>query len=54
MGRIALVEYAELSRLIDLCRKGRFKKGENVVFLHTGGAVALYGYMDVFSDLKPL
>jgi hypothetical protein len=24
------------------------------VFLHTGGAVALYGYMDAFSDLKPL
>ena len=43
-----------MAGLIDLCRKGRFKKGENVVFLHTGGAVALYGYLDVFSDLKPL
>jgi L-cysteate sulfo-lyase len=43
-----------MAGLIDLCRKGHFKKGENVVFLHTGGAVALYGYMDVFKDLKPL
>lgn len=31
--------------LIDLCRKGYFKKGETVVFLHTGGSVALFGYM---------
>jgi L-cysteate sulfo-lyase len=43
-----------MAGLIDLCRKGHFKKGQNVVFLHTGGAVALYGYMDVFKDLKPL
>ena len=33
--------------LIDYCRKGRFKKGERVVFLHTGGSVALFGYDDV-------
>ena len=43
-----------MAGLIDLCRRGHFKKGENVVFLHTGGAVALYGYMDAFSDLTPL
>jgi L-cysteate sulfo-lyase len=30
--------------LIDLCRKGYFKKGEKVVFLHTGGSAALFGY----------
>jgi L-cysteate sulfo-lyase len=30
--------------LIDLVRKGFFKSGENVVFLHTGGAVGLFGY----------
>jgi L-cysteate sulfo-lyase len=30
--------------LIDLCRKGRFKTGERVVFLHTGGAVGLFAY----------
>ncbi|MEM1289561.1 MAG: D-cysteine desulfhydrase [Pseudomonadota bacterium] len=30
--------------LIDYVRKGRFQKGERVVFLHTGGSVALFGY----------
>ena len=34
--------------LVDLIRKGRFKKGENVVFLHTGGSVALFGYPNTF------
>jgi len=29
---------------IDLIRKGHFKKEERVVFLHTGGSVALFGY----------
>lgn len=29
---------------VDLIRKGHFKKGERVVFLHTGGASALFGY----------
>jgi L-cysteate sulfo-lyase len=33
---------------IDLIRKGHFKKGERVVFLHTGGAVALFGYDKAF------
>lgn len=43
-----------MAGLIDLCRKGHFKKGENVVFLHTGGSVALYGYMHAFQALKPV
>lgn len=30
--------------LIDYCRRGRFRRGERVVFLHTGGAAALFGY----------
>jgi len=34
--------------LIDLIRKGHFKKGERVVFLHTGGATALFGYDSSF------
>jgi L-cysteate sulfo-lyase len=34
--------------LIDYCRKGRFRKGERVVFLHTGGAVGLFGYTTAF------
>jgi L-cysteate sulfo-lyase len=43
-----------MAGLIDLCRTGHFKKGQNVVFLHTGGSVALYGYMHAFQDaLKP-
>ncbi len=36
------------SGLIDLIRKGHFKKGENVVFLHTGGSVSLFGYPNIF------
>lgn len=34
--------------LIDLIRKGHFKKGENVVFLHTGGSVSLFAYPAAF------
>jgi len=33
--------------LIDLVRKGRFKSGDNVLFIHTGGSPALYAYQDV-------
>jgi L-cysteate sulfo-lyase len=33
---------------IDLIRKGHFKKDEKVVFLHTGGSVALFGYDAAF------
>jgi len=36
--------------LIDYCRKGRFKKGERIVFLHTGGSAALFGYDQIFSN----
>ncbi|MDE3122539.1 MAG: D-cysteine desulfhydrase [Paracoccaceae bacterium] len=36
--------------LIDYCRKGRFKKGERVVFLHTGGSAALFGYDSQFAE----
>jgi len=43
-----------MAGLIDLCRKGHFKKGENIVFLHTGGAVALFSYMEAFGDLTPV
>ncbi len=34
--------------LIDLIRKGHFKKDERVVFLHTGGSAALFGYTAAF------
>lgn len=32
--------------LIDLVRKGSFKKDSDVVFVHTGGAAGLFGYPD--------
>lgn len=32
--------------LIGLIRQGHFKRGENVVFVHTGGSPALYAYQD--------
>ena len=38
-----------MAGLIDLIRKGHFKKGENVIFIHTGGAVALSAYQSVFT-----
>ena len=37
--------------LIDLIRKGHFRKDEKLVFLHTGGSAALFGYT---SDLATL
>jgi L-cysteate sulfo-lyase len=36
--------------LIDYVRKGHFKKGERIVFLHTGGSAALFGYDAFFAD----
>ena len=36
-----------MAGLIDLVRKGVFKKGEQVLFVHTGGSPALYAYEDV-------
>ena len=34
--------------LIDLIRKGHFSKDERVVFIHTGGSAALFGYDGAF------
>ena len=36
--------------LVGLIRQGRFKKGENIVFVHTGGSPALYHYNDYFAQ----
>ena len=33
---------------IDLIRKGHFNKDDNIVFLHTGGSQALFGYRSAF------
>jgi L-cysteate sulfo-lyase len=35
-----------LAGMIDLVRKGEFAGAENIVFLHTGGAAALFAYAD--------
>jgi len=35
--------------LIDLTRKGFFKPGQNIVFLHAGGAAGLFGYEHAFA-----
>ncbi len=35
-----------MAGLIDLIRKGQFTKDQNIVFLHTGGQVGLFGYKD--------
>ncbi|MHC1730087.1 MAG: D-cysteine desulfhydrase [Syntrophobacteraceae bacterium] len=37
-----------MAGLIDLVRKGHFRKDENVLFVHTGGSPALYAYVDAF------
>jgi len=37
-----------MAGLIDLIRKGFFKKEETVLFVHTGGSPALYAYTDSF------
>lgn len=35
-----------LAGMIDYIRQGRFSKGQNIVFLHTGGSAALFAYAD--------
>ena len=35
-----------MAGLIDLSRKGYFKKDENILFIHTGGSPTLYAYID--------
>jgi D-cysteine desulfhydrase len=39
-----------MAGLIDLVRKGFFRKDENVLFVHTGGSPALYSYMPDLLD----
>ncbi len=37
-----------MAGLIDLIHKGLFKKGQNIVFIHTGGSAGLFGYVGDF------
>jgi L-cysteate sulfo-lyase len=39
-----------LDGMIDLIRKGQFKQSDNIVFLHTGGSVGLFGYGNTLLD----
>jgi L-cysteate sulfo-lyase len=39
-----------MAGLIDLIRMGHFNAGENLVFLHTGGAQGLFGYQGVLAS----
>jgi L-cysteate sulfo-lyase len=43
-----------MAGLVDLVRKGRFEKGQNVVFLHTGGAAGLFAYRSELSGKQPV
>jgi L-cysteate sulfo-lyase len=38
-----------MAGLIDLVRRGHFASHQNIVFLHTGGAVGLFGYVHAFA-----
>ena len=38
-----------LAGMIDYVRKGRFEKGQNIVFLHTGGVAGLFAYADTLT-----
>jgi L-cysteate sulfo-lyase len=38
-----------MAGFIDLVKKGQFRKGQNIVFLHTGGSVGLFGYVNDFA-----
>ncbi|MBL4870142.1 MAG: D-cysteine desulfhydrase [Robiginitomaculum sp.] len=37
-----------MAGLIDKIRKGEFTKGQNIVFIHTGGQIALHAYRSEF------
>jgi len=37
-----------LAGMIDWIRQGKFSSKDKVIFLHTGGSAALFGYPDTF------
>lgn len=39
-----------MSGLVGMIREGKLTKGQNVLFLHTGGSPALYAYTDVIIE----
>jgi len=42
-----------MAGLIDLARQGVFKRGENIMFVHTGGSPGLYAYQKVILGEEP-
>jgi L-cysteate sulfo-lyase len=40
-----------MAGLVDLVSQGEFASGDNIVFLHTGGSQALFGYRSTFDGL---
>jgi len=40
-----------MAGLIDLIRKGVYRRGQNVVFVHTGGSAGLFGYTTRFQTV---
>jgi L-cysteate sulfo-lyase len=38
-----------MAGLVDLVRRGEFSSKQNIVFLHTGGATGLFGYVHAFA-----
>jgi D-cysteine desulfhydrase len=41
-----------MAGLIGLSRNGNFKKGENILFVHTGGSPGLYAYIQPLLGLE--
>jgi 1-aminocyclopropane-1-carboxylate deaminase/D-cysteine desulfhydrase-like pyridoxal-dependent ACC family enzyme len=35
--------------MLDMIRHGKFDRDSNIVFIHTGGTAALFGYVDSFA-----
>jgi L-cysteate sulfo-lyase len=42
-----------MAGFLELIRSGFFKKGQNIVFIHTGGSTGLFGYVDDFELSRP-
>jgi D-cysteine desulfhydrase len=40
-----------MAGLVDLMKKGHFKRDDNIIFIHTGGTPALFPYRNSFEHL---
>jgi D-cysteine desulfhydrase len=39
-----------MAGLVDLVQRGELRRGQTVVFIHTGGLPALFAYRDTFAE----